>query len=120
VLCCASDGRCVVRYGYKDIHKDDYDFENQLVINLAEFVRTEGEVSWIPSSSEVSADGRMAVMGSTRPASTVHALWAESDFEESFVSTHTVIGKSPPATNYQVWTGYFGIRTWSSDSYQVS
>lgn len=56
--------RCVVRYGYKDTTgNDDNEFENQLLFNLAEFIQTEGSAPWIPSSSEMSLDGRMTVMG---------------------------------------------------------
>ncbi|XP_041011030.1 potassium transporter 6-like [Juglans microcarpa x Juglans regia] len=32
--------RCIVRYGYRDIHKDDTEFENDLVCSIAEFIRT--------------------------------------------------------------------------------
>lgn len=56
--------RCVVRYGYKDITRnDDNEFENQLILKLAEFIQTEGSAPWIPSSSEMTLDGRMKVMG---------------------------------------------------------
>jgi KUP system potassium uptake protein len=59
-----------VRYGYKDMTtgNDDSEFENQLIFNLAEFIQTEGSAPWIPSSSEMSLDGRMTVMG-TLPGS---------------------------------------------------
>jgi len=54
----------VIRYGYKDkTGNDDSDFENQLIHNLAEFIQTEASAPWIPSSSEMSLDGRMTVMG---------------------------------------------------------
>ncbi|XP_051148959.1 potassium transporter 6-like [Andrographis paniculata] len=33
--------RCIVRYGYRDAHKDDLQFENDLVCSIAEFIRTE-------------------------------------------------------------------------------
>ncbi|GFP96239.1 potassium transporter 8 [Phtheirospermum japonicum] len=32
--------RCVVRYGYRDAHKDDVGFENDLVCSIAEYIRT--------------------------------------------------------------------------------
>ncbi|KAH6822392.1 K+ uptake permease 6 [Perilla frutescens var. hirtella] len=32
--------RCIVRYGYRDAHKDDLQFENDLVCSVAEFIRT--------------------------------------------------------------------------------
>nr|WLT68085.1 potassium transporter 6 [Ipomoea batatas] len=32
--------RCIVRYGYRDAHKDDSGFENDLVCSIAEYIRT--------------------------------------------------------------------------------
>lgn len=32
--------RCIVRYGYRDAHKDDMQFENDLVCSIAEYIRT--------------------------------------------------------------------------------
>ncbi|XP_009804338.1 potassium transporter 6-like [Nicotiana sylvestris] len=32
--------RCIVRYGYRDAHKDDSQFQDDLVCNIAEFIRT--------------------------------------------------------------------------------
>ncbi|KAG0556447.1 hypothetical protein M758_11G053200 [Ceratodon purpureus] len=56
--------RCVVRSGYKDTYgNDDSEFENQLIYNLSEFIQTEGSAPWVQSSSEMSLDGRMTVMG---------------------------------------------------------
>ncbi|KAL6873464.1 hypothetical protein ACP4OV_013546 [Aristida adscensionis] len=31
--------RCIVRYGYHDFHKDDMEFEKELVCSIAEFIR---------------------------------------------------------------------------------
>ncbi|XP_020520097.1 potassium transporter 7 isoform X2 [Amborella trichopoda] len=36
--------RCIVRYGYTDIILEDEDFENQLVLNIAEFMWKEAEL----------------------------------------------------------------------------
>ncbi|XP_078436341.1 potassium transporter 2 [Wolffia australiana] len=36
--------RCIVRYGYRDVHQDVNAFEEQLVASLAEFVRRAGHV----------------------------------------------------------------------------
>eukprot|EP00249_Psilotum_nudum_P015959 c25596_g1_i1 orf=398-2734(-) len=58
--------RCIVRYGYKDIHTDDYDFENQLVLNIGEFIQT-GANTWASSSHESLVEN-MAVIGTpSRP-----------------------------------------------------
>ena len=36
---------CVVRYGYKDAHKNENDFETQLVLNIAKFIqRSQGDM----------------------------------------------------------------------------
>jgi KUP system potassium uptake protein len=32
--------RCIVRYGYHDFHKDDIEFEKELVCSVAEFIRS--------------------------------------------------------------------------------
>ncbi|KAJ9135286.1 hypothetical protein P3X46_032489 [Hevea brasiliensis] len=33
--------RCIARYGYRDVHKDDVEFEKDLVCSIAEFIRSE-------------------------------------------------------------------------------
>jgi KUP system potassium uptake protein len=35
--------RCIVRYGYKDLQQENYDFENRLVSTIVQFVETEEE-----------------------------------------------------------------------------
>ncbi|XP_022739219.1 potassium transporter 4-like isoform X2 [Durio zibethinus] len=57
--------RCIVRYGYKDIQRDDGDFENQLIQSIAEFIQMEAGEPQFCSSESSSYDGRMAVI-STR------------------------------------------------------
>ncbi|MCO5590960.1 hypothetical protein L7F22_044936 [Adiantum nelumboides] len=54
--------RCIIRYGYKDVQKDDHDFENQLVMKIGKFIQTEG-MNAFASSNELTIDGRMAVIG---------------------------------------------------------
>lgn len=55
--------RCIVRYGYKDVHKDDDDFENQLILNLGEFIQREGERSLVNPSPDATVDAGLAVVG---------------------------------------------------------
>ncbi|KAG8383159.1 hypothetical protein BUALT_Bualt05G0155600 [Buddleja alternifolia] len=43
--------RCIVRYGYRDAHKDDLQFENDLVCSLAEYIRA-GKVGLDDSSRD--------------------------------------------------------------------
>lgn len=33
--------RCIARYGYRDVHKDDTEFEKDLVCSIAEFIRSD-------------------------------------------------------------------------------
>ncbi|XP_043724868.1 potassium transporter 8-like isoform X2 [Telopea speciosissima] len=33
--------RCIARYGYRDVHKDDLEFEKDLVFSIAEFIRSD-------------------------------------------------------------------------------
>ncbi|KAL5710587.1 Potassium transporter 4 [Ranunculus cassubicifolius] len=56
--------RCIVRYGYKDIQRDNGDFENQLIQSIAEFIQMEAveQPQLSTSSSSSSFDGRMAVI----------------------------------------------------------
>ncbi|XP_024985015.1 potassium transporter 4-like isoform X2 [Cynara cardunculus var. scolymus] len=57
--------RCIVRFGYKDIQRDDGNFENQLIQSIAEFIQMEAVEPQFSSSENTSFDGRMAVI-STR------------------------------------------------------
>ena len=92
--------RCVVRYGYKDVHADDSNFENRLILNLAEFIQTEGAAPWIPSSSEISLDGRMTVMGtaSNRFLTTSSLPFSLNHMEERTASLPTSNGDSIQAS----------------------
>ncbi|ESQ56215.1 hypothetical protein EUTSA_v10024451mg [Eutrema salsugineum] len=42
--------RCIARYGYKDLHKKDDDFENKLFTNLFSFIRIERMMEPVASS----------------------------------------------------------------------
>ncbi|KAJ7520780.1 hypothetical protein O6H91_19G022500 [Diphasiastrum complanatum] len=57
--------RCILRYGYKDVRKDDDDFENQLILSIGEFIQSGAAQSKIPSTNEGSDDAKMAVVGTT-------------------------------------------------------
>lgn len=62
--------RCIVRYGYKDIQRDDGNFENQLIQSIAEFIQMEAVEPQFSSSENTSFDGRLAVI-STRSNTTL-------------------------------------------------
>lgn len=86
--------RCIVRYGYKDVQKDDNDFENRLILSIAEFIQMEAEGSH--SSSCESLDGRMAVI-STPVRSAVRMVVSDQNSDVgSFLSS-----KSPTLQSLQ-------------------
>ncbi|KAH9328377.1 hypothetical protein KI387_000485, partial [Taxus chinensis] len=87
--------RCIVRYGYKDVQKDDDDFENRLILSIAEFIQMEAEGSH--SSSCDSLDGRMAVI-STQLQSTMRMVVSDQD---SDVMTSIPSSKSPTLQTLQ-------------------
>lgn len=51
--------RCIVRYGYKDVANQDEDFENNLIMSIAEFIQLEASGG---GTTDGSVDGRMAVV----------------------------------------------------------
>ncbi|KAI3931574.1 hypothetical protein MKW92_011176 [Papaver armeniacum] len=53
--------RCVARYGYKDLHKKDDDFENKLFESLFLFVRLEYMMEGCSDSEEYSLYGQQTV-----------------------------------------------------------
>lgn len=91
--------RCVVRYGYRDIHKDDVEFENDLVCSIAEFIRS-GNTELNPSNEDVEReDDKMTVVG-TRSANAAGIRMSE-DSEEYECTVGTSQHKeilSPPVT----------------------
>ncbi|XP_062074470.1 potassium transporter 3 [Humulus lupulus] len=51
--------RCIIRNGYKDICKNEEEFESELVMSIAEFIQMEAEGC---GAVDGSVDGRMAVV----------------------------------------------------------
>ncbi|KAL0421342.1 UNVERIFIED_CONTAM: Potassium transporter 6 [Sesamum latifolium] len=58
--------RCIVRYGYRDAHTDDLQFENDLVCSIAEYIRT-GTNSVDNESTKLSEDMFVVGTPSTHP-----------------------------------------------------
>ncbi|OWM89630.1 potassium transporter 6-like [Punica granatum] len=54
--------RCVVRYGYRDFHKDDVEFEKDLVCSIAEFIRS-GNADQNGGDVDLKDEETMAVVG---------------------------------------------------------
>ncbi|KAK1311418.1 Potassium transporter 4 [Acorus calamus] len=88
--------RCIVRYGYKDVQKDDGDFERQLIQSIAQFIMMEAEESSQYASSECSSlDGRMAVISTNAERSTTSLI--VSEHEEDYGVTSTVQSSKSPS-----------------------
>ncbi|XP_015874574.3 potassium transporter 1 isoform X2 [Ziziphus jujuba] len=64
--------RCIVRYGYKDLQQENYDFENRLVSGIIQFIETEEECVLKPTLPE------HTFMDSNQEDNVVHSL---SDFQ---------------------------------------
>ncbi|GLU03071.1 hypothetical protein SLE2022_202890 [Rubroshorea leprosula] len=84
--------RCIVRYGYCDVHKDDMEFEKDLVCSIAEFIRSGG------SDDLVKDDDKMTVVGTC--STHTEGIQMSEDEEDSIDSagpSELKEIKSPPA-----------------------
>ncbi|XP_010552636.1 PREDICTED: potassium transporter 6 [Tarenaya hassleriana] len=87
--------RCIVRYGYRDVHKDDIEFERDLVCSIAEFVRSEA-MTETKTDGVYDGDGdRMAVVGtsSTHP----QGVHMSEDDDDAGTSEMREILSPPPS-----------------------
>eukprot|EP00250_Pteridium_aquilinum_P011465 c20089_g1_i3 orf=167-1954(-) len=85
--------RCIVRYGYKDTRKEEEDFEDQLIINICEFIQREAE----HNSSEGFTDGQLAVVG-TLGTNVLQMFVSSTDDDAAGDSELQSMSSSKPAT----------------------
>ncbi|XP_071939749.1 potassium transporter 4-like [Coffea arabica] len=78
--------RCIVRYGYKDIQRDDGNFENLLIQSIAEFIQMEAVEPQFSSSDNASFDGRMAVISTRNVGTNSSLVVSERDDSDEIVS----------------------------------
>jgi KUP system potassium uptake protein len=98
--------RCIVRYGYKDIQRDDGNFENQLIKCIAEFIQMEAvEPQFLPSDN-ASFDGRMAVISSRIIESSSSLVVSSSSIQEESVDGITSIQSSKSLTLQSLRSAY--------------
>lgn len=91
--------RCIVRYGYKDVSKNEEDFEDNLVMSIAEFIQLEAEGS---GTSDGSVDGRMAVVRTSEKFGTRLIRTDSANTEESsYSSPHELIASSSKSPTLQ-------------------
>ncbi|KAK8582850.1 hypothetical protein V6N13_069618 [Hibiscus sabdariffa] len=55
--------RCIVRYGYRDVHKDDMEFEKDLVCSIAEFIRAGSTSPGHVNEDPLKDEDKMTVVG---------------------------------------------------------
>ncbi|KAJ7519439.1 hypothetical protein O6H91_20G038500 [Diphasiastrum complanatum] len=102
--------RCVVRNGYKDTHKDDYDFADRVILSIVEFIQIEGAEACINTSADENLF-MISTQSSTnivRSVSDVEALEAQSVDsccdKHSFTANPVALqnSASPPQTTKKV------------------
>ncbi|KAG0497423.1 hypothetical protein HPP92_002114 [Vanilla planifolia] len=81
--------RCIIRYGYKDVQKDDYNFEDHLVMSIAEFIHMEAENSKSSSSPDVSVEGKLAVIRTSERHSGLVAREANAEITRASASARS-------------------------------
>ncbi|KAJ7964220.1 Potassium transporter [Quillaja saponaria] len=83
--------RCIVRYGYKDLQQENYNFENRLVSGILQFIETEEETCL--RTRESSPDIRKLI---------AEDLGAP---EDTFTISYHVEGLLPSSCDFQVESG---------------
>ncbi|XP_062230599.1 probable potassium transporter 2 [Phragmites australis] len=90
--------RCTVRYGYKDVQRDDDNFENLIVMSIAKFIMMEAEDASSSASYDIANEGRMAVITTTDDCGTPLAM---RDFDGLADSMTTRTSKSESLRSLQ-------------------
>ncbi|PON52033.1 Potassium transporter [Trema orientale] len=75
--------RCIARYGYHDVHKDDTEFEKDLVRSIAEFIRSE-RPKCDPRIEELESDEKMTVVGTS--SSNIKGIRLSEDGDSSEIA----------------------------------
>ena len=74
--------RCIVRYGYRDVHKDDMEFEKDLLCSIAEFIRTQkSDTNGLDKHSAPDTEKMMVVRTPSTSTEGIH-MW-EDNFDNS-------------------------------------
>uniref|UniRef100_A0A1D1YXP3 Potassium transporter n=1 Tax=Anthurium amnicola TaxID=1678845 RepID=A0A1D1YXP3_9ARAE len=90
--------RCIVRYGYRDVHQDIDSFESQLVASLANFICLDAPYGGVRSSE--STDG--GENGLTVVGSNMFAAPATCEIEESIHAESVSVGFSSVGEGVQM------------------
>lgn len=82
--------RCIARYGYRDVHMDDVEFEKDLLCSIEQFIRSETHAE-VPDQSDpidFEDDERMTVIGTT--STYLEAKRLSEDGENMSAATSTM------------------------------
>ncbi|XP_010681416.1 potassium transporter 10 isoform X2 [Beta vulgaris subsp. vulgaris] len=85
--------RCVARYGYKDLHKKDDEFEKKLFHNLFMFVRLESMMEGCTDSEEYSLYGQQTAVSRDCLLDNGNTM---SSFEQTIESGDSIVPASSP------------------------
>lgn len=93
--------RCIARYGYRDVHQDDIEFERDLVCSIAEFIRS--DTSEYGLGSESFEDTKMTVVGtSSSNVEGVRMSEDDHDISQMEASSELTEVKSPEKVRKRV------------------
>ncbi|KNA05279.1 hypothetical protein SOVF_191940 [Spinacia oleracea] len=88
--------RCVARYGYKDLHKKDDDFEKKLFHNLFMFVRLESMMEGCTDSEEYSSSIYGQQTAESRDCFLDNGSTIMSEFEHTIESGDSIVPANSP------------------------
>lgn len=87
--------RCIVRYGYHDFHKDDMEFEKELVCSIAEFIRSgSSKFNGMSDDFDKDEEQRMSVVRS----GSIRMLEEDGPVENTVGPSHAREIQSPSLT----------------------
>lgn len=85
--------RCIARYGYRDNHKDEVEFEKDLVCSIAEFIRSEKpEPKTSQENNNADEEENLTVVGSF--SSTRGIKLSEDDIDRSEITEMSELQKA--------------------------
>ncbi|KAK7339432.1 hypothetical protein VNO77_20097 [Canavalia gladiata] len=70
--------RCIARYGYRDFHKDDIEFEKDLICSIAEFIRSDTSEYGL-GFDNFEDDTKMTVVGTSASNSEGIRIWEDDE-----------------------------------------
>jgi len=82
--------RCIARYGYRDNHKDEFEFEKDLVCSIAEFIRSEKPEPNTAQENNFEDEENLTVVGSF---SSTRGIKISADMDSSEITEMSELQK---------------------------